>query len=77
MKEKEDALGAIAVAMMLILTAWGNAIALMVGSIIGLVIMMIVFKGRLHHGTGLAVTVAMVIAATIAIAFFLGWKGEG
>ena len=74
LKEKEDALAAIAIAILLILTAWGNAVVMMIGSLVGLVLMMIFFKGKLHHGAGLAAIVAIVVAVTIAIAFFLGWK---
>ena len=73
-REKEDAFAAIAIAVMLILTAWGNAIAMMVGSLIGFVIMALVFKKKLHHGVGLAVVVALVVVASLAIALFLGWK---
>ena len=74
MKEKEDALAAIAIAVLLILTAWGNAVAMLIGSLVGLVLMTIFFKGRLHHGAGLAAAVAVVVAAVIALALFLGWK---
>lgn len=72
-KEKVDALAAIAIAAMLFLTAWGNALALFIGSLVGLVVMMIWFKGRLHRGAGLAAMVGIVVAILIAIAISLGW----
>jgi len=74
LKEKEDALAAIAIALILILTSWGNAVALMIGSLAGFVVIGFVFRGKLHHGAGLAAMVALAVAAIIATALFLGWK---
>lgn len=74
LREKEDALAAVAIAVMLLLTAWGNAIALAIGSLVGLILMMIFFKGKLRHGAGLALLVGVVVAIVIALALFLGWR---
>lgn len=74
MKEKEDALATIAIAVMLVLTAWGNAIAMMIGSMIGLVVLLIVCEGKIFRGAALAAAVALTVAAVLALAFFLGWK---
>ena len=73
-REKEDAFGAIAIAILLILTAWGNALALLIGSLVGLVVMLILFRGKLHHGAGLVVAASVLVAILIAVALFLGWK---
>lgn len=72
-REKADGLAAVAIAVMLVLTAWGNALAMMIGSLLGLVLMMIFFKGRLHHGAGLAVMVGVAMVLLMAVAIYLGW----
>jgi asparagine N-glycosylation enzyme membrane subunit Stt3 len=71
MKNADDAFAAIAVSLLLILTAWGNAIAMFAVSAIGLVIAFIVFKGRTFRGSLLAATVGLVTAAAVALAMFL------
>ena len=73
-KEKEDAFAAIAIAIILILTAWGNAIAMMIGSVVALVMMLVVCEGRLFRGAALPVVVAISVAVILAIAFLVGWK---
>ena len=73
-KEKEDAFAAIAIAVMLLLTAWGNAIAMMVGSVIGLIILFVAFEGKHFRGARLAAVVALSVAAVLAVAFFLGLR---
>lgn len=66
MKDRLDILAAIGVALMLVLTAWGNAIAMAVVSVMGLVVALIVFKGRSLKGTLLSATVAFAVGAVIA-----------
>lgn len=73
-REKEDSLAAVAIAAMLFLTAWGNAVALLIGSLAGLVLMLIFFKGRMRHGAGLAMLVGLAVAILITVALFFGWR---
>ncbi|RBP35662.1 hypothetical protein DES53_12030 [Roseimicrobium gellanilyticum] len=66
MKERADIWGAIAVAVMLVLTAWGNALVMAVVSVVGLLVVLFVFKGRSRKGELLAATVAFAVGAVIA-----------
>jgi hypothetical protein len=69
--KNEDVFGAVSVALLLLLTAWGNAWALVIASALGLIAGLILFRGSLLRGAGLAATVACVMAAAIEIAIWL------
>lgn len=73
MKNKSDeAIGAVAVALLLILTAWGNAIAMFIVSVLGL-IAALVFRRRLLHGSSLIViVVGCLVAGLLATAATIG-----
>ncbi len=64
MKNPEDGFGAIAVAGMIILTAWGNAIAMLIGSSIGLLVCLVVFRKKMLGGSALVATVAFAVAGS-------------
>lgn len=65
----------IAVAALLILTAWGNAIAMLIVSAAGLIVGAIIYRRALFKGAALVSFVAFVIAAGIAVALSCGWLG--
>ena len=69
---KDDAFPAVAVAVLLILTAWGNAIAMMIVSAVGLIIGLFLYRGRFLKGGLLAAAVACVVAFVIGILFMSG-----
>jgi hypothetical protein len=62
-----ESFGAIVVAVLLILTAWGNAFALLATSLIGLVIGLIVFRGESIRESLLAATVGCAVAVVVAL----------
>jgi hypothetical protein len=66
-KSRGDVFAAIAVAVLLLLTAWGNATAMMVVSAIGLVIGAVLFRGRTASGGILVATTGFAVAGAIAI----------
>jgi hypothetical protein len=70
--KNEDIFGAVSVALLLLLTAWGNAWAMVIASALGLIAGLILFRGSLLRGAVLAATVACVMAAAIAVAIWLG-----
>ena len=63
---KSTVLAALAVALLLILTAWGNAIAMFITSTIALVICLFVFRRELSRNAAVAAAVACVIACAVA-----------
>jgi len=63
-----DEFAAVIVAVLLILTAWGNAIVLLVVSLVGLVAWLIVFPKDFLRKGALPVTVGAAVAAVIALA---------
>lgn len=69
MKRREDAFAAAAVAIFPLLTAWGNAMAMLIISAIGSVVGVVGFRRHPFRGHLLAVAVAAaIVAATSAIA---------
>jgi hypothetical protein len=70
-KSKRDYFAPVAVALLLILTAWGNAIAMFVVAAATLMISLTVFRGRLGLGGPLAALVAAVVAIVVAAVFVL------
>ena len=66
-----DRLAAVAVALLLILTAWGNAAIMLVAAAIGLVVSAILFRIQLTRGGALSATLGCVVAIAIALVMLL------
>jgi len=62
-----DKLAAIAVAILLILTAWGNSMAMLVVSVLGLAVGGLLFRESIGSGGLLAATVGFVLAIVIVL----------
>lgn len=62
-----DKIAAIVVALLLILTAWGNATVMLIVSILGLVVMVLISRKNITRGGALAATVGFVLAIIIAL----------
>jgi hypothetical protein len=62
-----DKFAVIAIAVLLILTAWGNALAMLVVSVLGLVVGLLFFRKSIARGGALAATVGFVLAIIIAL----------
>ena len=63
--KSDEAIGAIAVAVLLILTAWGNALAMLIVSGLGL-LAALVFRRRHFQGSALVVTVGCLVSGLLA-----------
>ncbi len=71
-KKSDEVFGAIAVALLLIITAWGNALAMLIVSGLGL-IAAIIFRRRLLHGGALIImVVGCVVSGLLAAAITVG-----
>ncbi|MGA9351205.1 MAG: hypothetical protein WBW48_20700 [Anaerolineae bacterium] len=66
-----DRFAALAVAVLLILTAWGNAVAMLVVAVLGLVVGLLLFRKSITRGGALAATVGFVLAIVIALVMLL------
>ena len=66
-----DKLAAVAVAVLLILTAWGNAEVMLVVAALGLAIGVLLFRKQLTRGGALSATLGSVLAIAIALAMLL------
>lgn len=68
MKEKRlsDWAAAAAVALVLLLTAWGNAYAMLMVGIVGLIVGLVFFRSTLARGGPLAALVGYLLAITLA-----------
>jgi flagellar biosynthesis protein FliP len=66
-----DKLAALAVAVLLILTAWGNAVAMLVVAVLGLVVGLLLFRKSITQGRAPAATVGFVLAVVIALVMLL------
>ena len=64
MKEKRlpDGAAAAAVALVLLLTAWGNAYAMLLVGIVGLIVGLVFFRNTLARGGALAALVGCLLA---------------
>ena len=62
-----DKLAAVAVALLLILTAWGNAVVMLVVAALGLVVSVILFRKQITRGGALSATLGSVLAVAIAL----------
>lgn len=71
MKRREDAFAVVAVAIFLLLTAWGNATAMMVVGVIGCIVGLAVFGRRTFCYGVLAATISFAVATAIAIVMTL------
>ena len=63
-----DKLAAIAVALLLILTAWGNATVMLIVAALGLAVVVFIARKNIARGGVLATTVGLVVAIAIALA---------
>jgi hypothetical protein len=66
-----DKLAAVAVALLLILTAWGNAVIMLVVAVLGLVASVIYFRRRITRGGALSAIIGSVVAVAIALIVLL------
>lgn len=66
-----DRLAAIAVAVLLILTAWGNAAIMLIVAVLGLVVSTILFRKRNTQGSALAAALGCVVAVAVAVVMLL------
>ena len=64
---KEDIFAAVVVALLLILTAWGNAWVMLVASLVGLLFSIALFRKEVVKRGLLAAAVACVLAFIIAL----------
>jgi hypothetical protein len=67
-----DWFAAVTVALLLVLTAWGNAVAMFVVSTLALVVSLLVFGRTFARGGALAAAVGCVVAMVIALVMRLG-----
>ncbi len=66
-----DKLAALAVAVLLIFTAWGNAVAMLIVAVLGLAVGLLLFRKNITQGGALAATVGFVLAIVIALVTLL------
>ena len=66
-QDKADYFGAVVVALLLILTAWGNAWVMLVASLVGLLLSIALFRKEVVQRGLLAASVACVLAFIIAL----------
>ena len=63
--------GAVAVALLLVLTAWGNAEIMIVVAVLGLVVSGIVFRQRIAPDSVLSAAVGCVLAIAVGLIMLL------
>jgi hypothetical protein len=66
-----DKFAALAVAVLLIVTAWGNALAMLIVALLGLAVGLLFFRKSVARGGALAAIVGFVVAIIIALVFLL------
>jgi hypothetical protein len=66
-----DKLAAVAVALLLILTAWGNAMTMLIVAALGLAVSLILFRKQITRGGALSATLGSVLAIAIALVMLL------
>jgi hypothetical protein len=66
-----DRLAALAVVILLILTAWGNALAMLVVSLLGLLVGFLFFGKSIAKGGALVATVGFAMGVAMAVAKLL------
>jgi hypothetical protein len=67
LRRSGDHLVGAAVALLLVLTAWGNAGAMIIVSGLSLAVSLVVFRGRIGRGVPFVIAAAAAVAAVIAI----------
>jgi len=70
-RTKTDLFAAVAVALLLVLTAIGNPVAMLVVSALALAVVLAVTRGRLQGGSMLAAAVGAVAAVVIALVYLV------
>ena len=66
-----DRLAALAVALLLILTAWGNAAIMLIVAVLGIVVSAILFRTRITQGAGLSAALGCTVAVAVAVVMLL------
>jgi hypothetical protein len=66
-----DKLAALAVAVLLILAAWGNAVVMLVVAALGLAVCVLFYRKSMARGGALAATLGLVLAVVIALIMLL------
>ena len=66
-----DKMAAVAVALLLILTAWGNATIMLIVSVLGLVLSAILLRKRITQGGALPAALGCVVAIAVALVMLL------
>jgi hypothetical protein len=66
-----DKLAALAVVVLLILTAWGNAVVMLAVAALGLAVTMLPVRNNVARGGPLAATVGFVLAIGLALILLL------
>lgn len=70
-QSQSDKIAAVAVALLLILTAWGNAVIMLIVAVLGLVASVIYFRRRTTRGGALSAILGFVVAVAIALIMLL------
>jgi hypothetical protein len=70
-QRKSDWLAPVVVAVLLILTAWGNAVAMFIASLLGLLATFVVARRELARGGFLAAAVGCVVALVVAVVMWI------
>jgi hypothetical protein len=70
-QSQSDKIAAVAVALLLILTAWGNAVIMLIVAVLGLVASVIYFRRRITRGGALSAILGFVVAVAIALIMLL------
>lgn len=66
-----DRLAALAVALLLILTAWGNAAIMLIVAVLGIVVSAILFRTRITQGASLSAALGCTVAVAVAVVMLL------
>jgi hypothetical protein len=66
-----DRLAAVAVALLLILTAWGNAEIMLIVAVLGLVVSAILLRTRITQGGALSAALGCMVAVAVAVVMLL------
>jgi hypothetical protein len=66
-----DKLAAMAVALLLILTAWGNGAIMLIVAVLGLVVSVILFRKRITQGGALSAALGCIVAVAVALIMLL------
>lgn len=70
-RSQSDRVAAPVVAVLLILTAWGNAVAMLAVSVLGLALGVLFFRKSLTKGPALAATLGFLLVIAIALIMLL------